>query len=172
VCSVRPKTRKEIARVLGKPENTITSPLKTAVESGLLQTDDPSLRAGASYWLTDGQRMELEAASADEHVPGVLARDQRLLIVIGGEPDELMEALCDEGLPGLIPWIVRTEGAGEMIVAVDTDAGDLAIDRISRRLRERGAAVRRLVIGDVIPQKTIQLHVASNQEIGATKMGA
>jgi hypothetical protein len=169
LCSVRPRTRKELAVALGRPEGALTTPLESAVDAGAVEADDPQLRAGTTYSLTDQQRGWLETAIGSSAQPGQLASDHKLVIVAGGRPEQVLVTAAEEGLAGVLVWAARVTGDGHLLLAFAADAGDLVIDRLAERLDADGAMASRLGIGDILSPEMVRRNVEAIRDAASTR---
>jgi hypothetical protein len=115
------------------------------VADRVLDCDGEPGSRGTLYVLSANMLRELETPAAG-HDPGTLESGQRLMAVRGGALTAIARILAQAGLTAELIWSVRVGGDADWLLAFDSTAAPLAVDRLAAALERSGATCTRSVV--------------------------
>jgi hypothetical protein len=125
------------------------------VADRILDCDGEPGSRGTLYELAPSVLPELEAPVAD-HNPGALQPGQRLISIKGGTLASIAQILAHAGLTAELIWSVRMGGDADWLLAFDSTATPLVIDRLVAAFETEGATCVRSVVELVMPRSELE----------------
>lgn len=139
-CSERALSVGDLGRILKRPDGSLRTVVKAMNEEGVLEPAPLPGRVAKGYLLSAQHEAALREALALQHPLGLLAPEQRLLVVAGRELEQLAAAVQAASVDPALLWVARTDGAARFVLAFDGSDPDPS-DRTEVALRRGGAEV-------------------------------
>jgi hypothetical protein len=141
-----PKTRADLGRIFGEEPGGLQSVLKALVAETVLEKTKVEHARGEGFLLRKEWRKPLAKAIAAAHPVGLLTPGLRVLLVSGGQPAAVGDAIRAAVAEPEVIWGARVDGPARFILAVRAGAAAEQADRIQAEITQAGAECLQVVV--------------------------